>query len=304
MRLSRWGWSPYETDDDRAAEAEVLSPLVEVVPDRSDAEIVVVHSKIPAGPSLLEAAPSLQLLVTTTSGTDHIDLAAMRDAGVTVCRLPLVRRDAVVEAAIGMLIWGLRGFGVMDDWAQRGEWGRPLLPQLEPRLIRSAVVGVVGLGVIGSQVARSLGAMGAEVWGTDPRGGMDGVKSATVAEMVRSCDAVSLHCDLNPSSENIISGGLLNECSPKLVLVNTARGRLVDTRSALAAVHAGRLAGLGLDVFPQEPTDLKEFAQHPRVFVSPHSAGYHAGLGRMVREGLVRTVSAWIRRERLLYSVE
>ena len=304
MRLSRWGWSPYETDDDRAAEAEVLSPLVEVGPDRSDAEIVVVHSKIQAGPSLLEAAPSLQLLVTTTSGTDHIDLAAMRDAGVTVCRLPLVRRDAVVEAAIGMLIWGLRGFGVMDDWAQRGEWGRPLLPQLEPRLIGSAVVGVVGLGVIGSQVATSLGAMGAEVWGTDPRGGMDGVKSATLAEMVRSCDAVTLHCDLNPSSENIISGGLLGECSHRLVLVNTARGRLVDTRAALAAVHAGRLAGLGLDVFPDEPADLKEFAQHPRVFVSPHSAGYHVGLGRMVREGLVRTVSTWIRGERLLYSVE
>ena len=304
MRLSRWGWSPYETDDDRAAESEVLSPIVEVVSDQSDAEVVVVHSKIVAGPGLLDAAPSLQLLITTTSGTDHIDLAAMRDAGVTVCRLPLARRDAVVEATIGMLIWGLRGFGVMDDWAQRGDWGRPMLPQLEPRLMQSARVGVVGLGVIGRQVVRTLSAMGAEVWGADPRGGLDGVKSATLVEMVRGCDAVTLHCDLNPSSENLISAEILGVCSPRLVLVNTARGRLVDTGAALDAVHAGRLAGLCLDVYPQEPVDLKAFAQHPRVFVSPHSAGYHVGLGRMVREGLERTVSAWLNGESLPYSVE
>lgn len=303
MRLSRWGWSPYETSEDALQEARALSDLVEVGQGRSDAEVVVLHSKIPAGRALLDAAPSMKLLITTTSGTDHIDLNLMRSAGVTVCRLPEARRDAVVEATTGMLIWGLRGFGVLDKWASDGHWGRKNLPQLAPRLLQSSRIGVVGLGVIGQEVARRLSGVGAEVWGADPRGVPDGLTTSSLSEMARGCDALTLHCDLNPTTEGLISRSILADCSPRLVLVNTARGRLVDTRAALEAVQENRLGGLCLDVFPDEPTDLSVFGANERVFVSPHSAGFHAGLSQRIREGIVGAVTAWVRGEDVPHSL-
>lgn len=303
MRVSRWGQSPYETEEDIATEAAALAAYGEVLPFQSDAEVVILHSKVRAGPALLESAPSLRLLITTTSGTDHIDLDAMAHAGVRVCRLPLARRDAVVEASIGMLTWGLRGFGVMDDWAREGVWGRSNLPHLAPRLIRGSRIGLVGLGVIGMRAADQLLSMGAEVWGLDPRGLTDGVKSASLEEMLGGCDAVSLHCDLNPSSEGLISSKSLTAAHAGLVLVNTARGGLVDVESALSAIEHGRLSALCLDVFPQEPVDLRRFASHERVFVSPHSAGYHTGLSRLIREGLIRAVAAWAEGRTLPHSV-
>jgi len=304
MRLSRWGRSPYETTDDIEREAAALSAFVTVQAERTDAEVVVLHSKVPAGADLLLRAPSLKLLVTTTSGTDHIDLPAMAKAGVTVCRLPIARRDAVVEATLGMLIWGLRGFGVMDSWADEGRWRRADLPALAPRLIGSSRVGLVGLGVIGRQVAARLVSLGAEVFGVDPGGLPNGVQAASLEAMVRGCDAVSLHCDLNHTTRGIISAEVIKCASPSLVLVNTARGGLVDTQAALAAVQRGGLAGLCLDVFPEEPADLGGFAQHDRVFVSPHAAGYHTGLASLIRRGLLDVVRAWTNGDVLPYSVQ
>jgi len=303
MRLSRWGRSPYETKDDLIAEAEALAPFLDVIGERADAEVVVLHSKIAADHALLQDAPSLRLLITTTSGTDHIDLKAMAQAGVEVCRLPIPRRDAVVEATIGMLIWGLRGFGVMDQWANSGRWGRSELPTLAPRLIASSRIGLVGLGVIGREVASRLSTLGAEVWGVDPAGLPDGVRPSSVEDMLGQCDAVSLHCNLNPSTHGLISSEALSCAHPGLVLVNTARGRIVDVSAALSSVEDGRLAGLCLDVFPEEPTDLTKFAASARVYVSPHAAGYHTGLAALIRQGLTDAVRAWVRGEAVPYSV-
>jgi D-3-phosphoglycerate dehydrogenase len=299
MRLSRWGRSPYETQEDLRIEREALEKHVEVLAEGADAEIVVVHSKITAGQKLLDAAPSLELLITTTSGTDHIDLGLMAGAGVAVCRLPGPRRDAVVEATMGMIIWGLRRFGVMDDWARRGRWGRGLLPEVAPRLLSSARVGVVGLGVIGEEIERRLTHAGAEVWGCDPSGIPDHLRASSIDEMLGHCDVVSLHCDLNSGSAGMISASRLAGAHPGLILVNTARGGLVDTAAALQAVQQGGLAGLCLDVFPDEPTDLGPFAAHPRVLVTPHAAGYHDQLADLIREDLEAVVQAWVHRQPL-----
>ena len=114
---------------------------------------------------------------------------------------------------------------------------------------------------------------------------------------------LSLHCDLNHATRGMISAEVIKCASPSLVLVNTARGGLVDTQAALAAVQRGGLAGLCLDVFPDEPADLEGFAQHERVFVSPHAAGYHTGLASLIRQGLLDVVRAWANGDVLPHSV-
>jgi len=302
MRLSRWGRSPYETAADIQMECDVLSTLVEVLPEGADAEIVVVHSKIPFGEREHKRAPSLRLLMTTTSGTDHVDLGYCRSVGLKVARLPEARCHAVVDATIGMMIWGLRRMGPMQHQAQMGRWVRGDLPTLGPIGLRGGRVGVIGLGVIGRQVAEVLGVLGAEVWGSDPAGLPSGIREASVTEMMGHCDAVTLHCNLNPSSIDLISGDRLASAHPDLVLVNTARGGLVDVPMAMELVRGGRLGALALDVFAEEPwPQMDSTAEFPSVMFLPHAAGYHRGLSRAVRDGLARAVSAFISDEPIPY---
>ena len=168
MRLSRWGQSPYETSEDLALEAEELVHWVDLVPPAADAEVVVVHSKIPFGARECDRTPSLRMLVTTTSGTDHIDLGAAQTRGVAVVRLPLARANAVVDATLAMLIWGLRRMGVHQQLASDGTWGREQLHQLAPVGLAGSKVGLVGQGVIGARVATVLNVLGCEVFASDP----------------------------------------------------------------------------------------------------------------------------------------
>ena len=131
------------------------------------------------------------------------------------------------------------------------------------------------------------------MFGCDPRGLPAGLEPASVDEMLETCDALTLHCDLNPTSRGLLSAERLGRARPGLVLINTARGESVDVDAALAALKAGRLGALGLDVFPEEPWPrLGEFASTPGCFVGPHAAGYHERLAEGVSEGLVASVRA------------
>ncbi len=293
MRLSRWGRSPYETDAEILAEADALSALVEICPPGEDAEIVVVHSKIRFGEAELARAPSLQLLITTTSGTDHIDLDVLDARRVRVVRLPLVRADAVVETALAMMLWGRRAMGPLQSAASLGRWVRGDLPSLGMGLLGGARVGLVGLGVIGQRMAGVLQSLGADVLGADPRGVPSGVKEAPLDELL-ACDVLSLHCDLNPTSLGIIGAQALAKVRSGLVLVNTARGALVDVDAAVEALDEQRLGALCLDVFPEEPwSRLSAVSSRPRLMLLPHAAGFHSGLSAGIQEGLLRAVSAW-----------
>lgn len=303
MRLSRWGQSPYETNDDIAKEAESVGRYAQVLAPGLDAEIVVVHSKIAMSESEHRKAPGMRLLVTTTSGTDHIDVDYFHARGVSVARLPDARRDAVVDSAIEMLIWGLRRTGDLQLAAIRNEWARNRLPEIAPRGIRGARIGLIGLGVIGQQMLKVLSVMGAEVWAADPRGVPASAIPASVERMLSECDAVSLHCDLNPLTEMLLDRQRLQLAHPELVIVNTARGALVDADAALNMVADGRLGAVALDVFSVEPWPKMNF-EHPRIMLTPHAAGFHTGLAEAVRNGLIDAVSAFIEGRPIPHLVE
>ena len=295
MRLSRWGQSPYETDDDMARERRALAAHVDVCAPGVDAEIVVVHSKVPMGKDEHLRAPSLRLVLTTTSGTDHIDLDHFRSQGVAVARLPEARRDAVVDTTVGALIWGLRRLGVLRQRADEGAWARAELPALAPVGVRGSQIGLVGLGVIGSRVGEVLMAMGATVCGVDPSGLPPGVRSSTLDRMLAQCDALSLHCDLNPTTHGLLDAETLALAHRQLVLVNTARGALVDAGVAIDMARSGTLGAVALDVFPVEPWGtMAAGAGASNVLLMPHAAGYHRGLARAVRDGLLRAVVAFV----------
>ena len=304
VRLSRWGRSPYETETDIRLEAEALSEWVSIQSEGADAEIVVIHSKIPFGAEEHGRAPSLKLLVTTTSGTDHIDLNHFRECSIAVCRLPEARRDAVVEMTLCMLVWGMRGVGGMQHAARQGRWVRNRLPDMHSVGLRNSRIGVFGLGVIGRQLCTVLRPFGVEIWGADPRGVPEGVQEVALPEMLGHCDAVTLHCDLNDSTEGLLSASLLDGAHPDLVLVNTARGPLLDVDHAIDMVRSSRLGALALDVFPEEPwPNLSMTNELDRLMFLPHAAGYHKGLARLVRDGLCGVVSSFVTGARLPHQV-
>lgn len=276
IRLCRWGRAEYEGD--------WLPGLPEGVVRTEDpraAEIVVVPSKRKVR---AEDVPAARLVLTTTSGFDNLDLASLCGAGIRCARLPLARRDAVVETAVGMILALTRRFGRYHAGAAEGRWDRDRLAAIDARGL--GTVGVVGVGVIGERMGTVLEAFGATVLRCDPRL-PDGVPWARV---VAEADVVTLHCSLTRHTLGMVDPYALK---PGAILVNTARGRLLDAPRAFAAVQDRRLGGLGLDVFPDEPCDLRDFL-HPDVVVSPHAAGWHPHLGARVAEGVATAVRAFV----------
>lgn len=293
LRLSRWHQSSYETEAAMARQRAVLSRRVEVLGPEEDAELVVVTSGRRVDAALLDRAPSCRWVLTTTSGVDHLDLDELRARGIGALRCPQPRREAVVEAALGLLIEGLRRRSVLSARAAAGTWARAELPELPIKTLHGNPVGVVGLGEIGGKMARVLQALGAEVLGHDPRGLPPGVRPASPEELVRECVALTLHCSLGPGSRGLLDAGLLGRAGPGLVLVNTARGDVLDLDAAVAALDAGRLSFLGVDVFPEEPYPrLAALAARPDCVVTPHSAGWHERLLEDVDRALDAAVAA------------
>ena len=291
MRLSRWGHSAYETEHDLAMEREALASLVGLVGPFEDAELIVVSSKTRVGTD--NVGPSVRWVITTTSGFDHVDVAGLRARGIRTVRMPEARRDAVVETALAFLIMGMRRIGHLMEAARQGHWARADLPKLGMGMLRGRTIGVVGCGVIGAQMVQVLRALGAEVWAMDPVGVPGGVKPVRFEQMLRGAEAITIHCDLNDATRMMFDQKTLQSARKGMVIVNTARGGLMDVASAIELLGEGHLGGLGIDVFPEEPyASMSAVADIPGLWLTPHAAGFHSGLSASIREGLVEIVGA------------
>ena len=300
MHVLRWGQSAYESDEDLELEARAARALgwrwtshpdVKSEPDLHDVELLVVTSKVRVTPALLEGTPVRHVL-TTTSGYDHIDVPGVRALGVVVGRCPQARRDCVVEHALGALIGLGKAWPTQLQRAQEGTWCRAELPALAPLGLRGSPILVIGLGVIGRQMARVLQTLGADVLGVDPLGVPEGVEAVALEDGLRRCAAATVHCSLTETSRNLLTAERVAMLRPEAVLVNTARGDSLDVVAAVEQVRAGRLRGLAVDVFPKEPWPALATDALPNVWLTPHGAGYAPDLGERVAREVAATFQA------------
>lgn len=313
MRVLRWGRSAYETDASLALERSGVERIGgeysvhtdrTMVPELGEVDLLVVTSGVRVGRDEVSRLPSGAAVVTTTSGYDHIDVDACVTRGVAVHRMPLARRDAVVEHALAEMIVHQRRLGAMHAAARAGHWARGELPALAPRMLGESRVAVIGLGVIGSRMAEVLGHLGAEVVGVDPRGGPATVSVASLDQALAEAHVVTLHCALTASSRGMLCDQRLRRLRPGCVVVNTARGAVLDVEAAVEGVRQGRLGGLSVDVFPEEPwPGLASAAAVEGVRLTPHGSGYTVGLGRRVAAGVVAAAEALVRDEPLPHGV-
>jgi len=306
----RWGRSAYETDTDMAREESVarslglgwaLRPRVDLMPsERADA--LVVTSKVSVTGDVLDVVrPSV--VITTTSGYEHLDLQAHRDRGVPALRCPLARRDAVVEHTLEALIRLMRRLPEQEQPAHEGRWARKDLPALAPRGLAGSTIGVVGLGVIGSRVVELLTALGASVIGIDPSVSLDGIEMASLEQALPRLDALTLHASLPDSARGLVGAEQLRALPAGAIVVNTARGDLLDPIAAAELVQDGHLGGLACDVFPQEPwPHLKAYAA-PNLLLTPHASGFTHDLGRRVARDVQAALTAWVEERELPWRV-
>lgn len=302
----RWGQSAYETGQDldrERREAETLGLRWRSHPDPHElpsgsAEILVVTSKVTVGARELDALDP-RLVVTTTSGYEHLDLAACTARGTRATRCPTARRDAVAEHTIEALIRLMRRLDLQEAPAREGRWARSDLPAIQPRSLRGATIVVVGLGVIGRRVHALLTELGAVVLPVDPYLSNSGLDLWRLDEAISRADGITLHASAHPSARDLLSEERLLRLPRGCVVVNTARGDLMDPATAASLVLSEHLGGLACDVFPVEPwPELATFAA-PNILLTPHASGFSAGLGERVATEVSAALRAWVNGEPL-----
>lgn len=225
----------------------------------------------PVGEELLAQLPALRVVGTATVGFDHVDVEAAGRRGVAVVSVPDYCTEEVADHTLALLYALLRGVVELDRSVARGEWDSKAAGPL--RTLAGLRVGIVGLGRIGGAVAARLLALGVEVWANDIAPvARDGVRFVELGELLRACDAVTLHVPLTDETLGLLGRDALASLRPGALLVNTARGPVVDTGAVLEALRSGRLGGAALDVLSEEPPSAVPAATN--LIVTPHAAYY------------------------------
>ena len=223
----------------------------------------------------IAAGPKLKLIQKIGVGVNTIDLDAARQRGAAVCNMPGTNSQAVAEMTLMLMLAALRRVSVFDPETRAGRGWSAELAQFDGiGEIAGRTVGLVGYGEVGSRLAPVLSALGAKVLytATKPKPGAQAAWRALPALLGES-DVVSLHLPLTRDTEKLIDAAALAAMKPGAVLVNTARGGLVDEPALIAALRSGQLRAAGLDVFAAEPADPTNplFRLH-NVVVMPHIA--------------------------------
>lgn len=230
-----------------------------------DAEIVIV-SNIKIGADILSQCPNLKMLNVAFTGLDHIDLAYCREHGIEVKNASGYATEGVAELAIGLMLDVYRHITVLDADIRKGGTRNNFLG----KELRGKRVGIVGTGAIGTQTAFLLQHFGCEVvsWSRTERNEVKahGINYLPLDELMRTCDIISLHVPLTAETHHLISRELLEMCKPTAVIINTARGNVVDIDALAELLKAGKLAGAGIDVFEKEPPLAED---HP-LFSAPN----------------------------------
>jgi len=273
-----------DPDIDPDTARQILQPLgAEVVFERQDwtgqgVLGVVINSEGRIQLADLVRCPDLRVVVTTTTGFDHIDVAACRQRGVWVWRPTDYCSEEVADTAIALLLGLLRGTVLLDRDVSAGNWHFAAAGSL--RRLDATRLGILGFGAIGRKVASRARALGMQVAAHDPDVQSDafqtaGVERVGLEDLFRTSTAISIHVPLTDHTRGLVSDRLLALLPPGSVLVNLARGQVLDTAALLACLDRGTLAAAALDVLPVEPpTGQAPAPRHPRLVVTPHAAWY------------------------------
>jgi len=245
--------------------------------------------------ALMEAAPRLRVISSYSVGVDHIDLEAATRRGIVVGNTPGVLTETTADLAFALLLAAARRVVEAGDFLRKGEWSQARweIDAFVGRDLHGATLGIVGLGPIGQAVARRAQGFGMEVLGWSRSGrAVAGVRGVSLPALLEASDFVSVHVALAAETRGLIDARALASMKQGAVLVNTARGGIVDEAALIQSLRSGHLGAVGLDVFEREPAGgdhpLLDF---PNAVLTPHigsaSTGTRIRMAELAVENLV-----------------
>lgn len=253
-----------------------------------DAEVVVLNKVVLDRP-ILQAAPCLKLVCITATGTNNIDLAAAADRGITVSNVRGYATDSVAQHVMAVML--AHHTRLMDYHAavRRGDWSHSpqfCLLDYPVRELRGMILGIIGYGELGKGVAHLARAFGMQVLISQRPGGEAQAGRIALDELLQRSDVVSLHVPLEPNTEKLIDARRLSLMQPHALLVNTARGAVVDNAALAEALRQGVIGGAAIDVLDAEPPPLDHpllADDIPNLILTPHTAW----AGRQARQNVL-----------------
>ena len=285
--------------------------------DNPDAEILFDDPVIDVDREIIGLLPNLKLIQSEGVAFNRIDLEAARERGIYVCNNKGCNADSVAEHTVMLMLMALRhgvtGHNAVREGRQM-QMKEAVMASSSPELGEQAV-GLVGFGDIAQAAARRLKPFGCKLYyytlhRRPPQVEADfGVTYLPLEELFASCDILSLHCAVNDQTRNMVDAGLLSHVKPGAILVNTARGDLVDNQAVRKALLEGRLGGIAMDTLAPEPTP----ADHPlvdlppeiadRAVYSPHLGGNTGGSFRRAHRNMWENVRRMLQGERPVHIV-
>lgn len=296
-------------DLDLAPLADAVGGSLEVYGGTEPAEVaeriagarLVFLNKVKLGRAEIEAAGRLGFVGLTATGVDNIDLAAASEHGIVVANIRDYCTQSVVQHVMGVMLALTHRFAEYTALVAAGDWeqaGNFCLLDYSIRELAGRRLGIVGHGALGSGVARMGEALGMEVLISE-RPGADEIRTGRhpFEEVLTEADVLSLHCPLTEANRGMIGAGELERMKPDAILINTARGALVDTAALAAALAEGRIAGAGIDVLPQEPPvdgdPLLDY-RGDNLILTPHIAWAARESRQRAIEELAANARAWL----------
>lgn len=269
-----------------------------------DADIALVQFA-PVTREVLQSWKKCRLIVRYGIGFDNIDIQSAAELGIQVCNVPLYCLDEVADHTCALLLAATRKVVRFHEAVKRGFWDVESLAQPMPKF-SDMTVGLVGYGRIGERVAKRLLAFQFNIGVYDPYLSSADIENAGLSifsdlpSLFSASDVISLHVPLTNSTRHLLNSDSLKWCKPNAVIVNTSRGSLLDTQAVAHALLAGRLGGVALDVFEQEPLDENDLLlQCNNALLTPHAAYYSDTSLKTLQKQAAQEVARWIKGEAL-----
>jgi D-3-phosphoglycerate dehydrogenase len=244
---------------------------------------------------VIEKAPAcLKVISRYGAGVDRVDLPACKRRGIIVTNTPGTNAVAVCELAFALMLCTARNIPRLHKAVEAGEW-----PRNEGTELNGKTLGIVGLGAIGKNLAKRAVAFGMTVIAYDPFfdeafAVSNGIIKKTMDEVITSADFVSLHVPLNDETKRMIDAERIAKMKRGAIIINTARGGLIDEEAAAKAVVSGQLGGLGLDAFEQEPLSESPLKGLKNVIFTPHTGAHTAeavkGMGTLAVDNIIKVL--------------
>ena len=246
----------------------------ELAPDLANADALIVRSATQVTAQLIEAAPKLRVIARAGTGVDNVDVPAATARGILVMNAAGANSVSVAELALGLMLAMARAIPGADASMKQGVWDKKRFMGTE---LRGKVLGIVGFGRIGREVAARARAFEMDIVAYDPfiaarAADAAGVPLVELDDLLRRSDFVSLHVPALPETRHLINAERLSRMKKGVRIVNTARGELIDDDALAAAIAAGQVAGAALNVFDPEPPVSDRLTSLPQVIATPHIA--------------------------------